>query len=187
MNTYKVCLIGDGGVGKTAYVKLLMTSIFEKKYVATLGVEAHPIRFDAIGNDGNTQQNICFNVWDCAGQEKFGGLRDGYYIQSRACIVMYDRSSSFTFKNVINKWLRDYIRVCPNTPIIVCGNKCDKPNETRDHLRQLSRFVSMYQDARDQPLDITYVDMSVKSCYNYDVPFKILARKLEGDNTLDFR
>ena len=22
-----------------------------------------------------------FNVWDTAGQEKFGGLRDGYYIQ----------------------------------------------------------------------------------------------------------
>ena len=24
---------------------------------------------------------IRFNVWDTAGQEKFGGLRDGYYIQ----------------------------------------------------------------------------------------------------------
>lgn len=24
---------------------------------------------------------IKFNVWDTAGQEKFGGLRDGYYIQ----------------------------------------------------------------------------------------------------------
>lgn len=27
---------------------------------------------------------IKFNVWDTAGQEKFGGLRDGYYIQGRA-------------------------------------------------------------------------------------------------------
>lgn len=26
---------------------------------------------------------IKFNVWDTAGQEKFGGLRDGYYIQGR--------------------------------------------------------------------------------------------------------
>ena len=26
---------------------------------------------------------IRFNVWDTAGQEKFGGLRDGYYIQVR--------------------------------------------------------------------------------------------------------
>ena len=157
MNTYKVCLIGDGGVGKTAYVKRLMNSVFEKKYVATLGVEVHPIRFDTIGGGTKQHKNICFNVWDTAGQEKFGGLRDGYYIQSQACIVMYDRSSAYTFKRVIQKWLRDYIRVCPNTPIIVCGNKCDMPNETHDHLRQLSMFVSMYQNPRGKPLDLSLI------------------------------
>jgi hypothetical protein len=44
---------------------------------ATLGVEVHPLTFHT--NFGT----ICFNVWDTAGQEKFGGLRDGYYIQVR--------------------------------------------------------------------------------------------------------
>ena len=42
---------------------------------ATLGVEVHPLMFHT--NRGP----IKFNVWDTAGQEKFGGLRDGYYIQ----------------------------------------------------------------------------------------------------------
>ena len=44
-------------------------------------------------NDGNEDEHHAdqrqtfmqsiprFNVWDTAGQEKFGGLRDGYYIQ----------------------------------------------------------------------------------------------------------
>ena len=45
---------------------------FEKKYVATLGVEVHPLEFHT--NRGQ----LVFNVWDTAGQEKFGGLRDGY-------------------------------------------------------------------------------------------------------------
>lgn len=39
---------------------------------ATLGVEVHPLVFHT--NRGPIQ----FNVWDTAGQEKFGGLRDGY-------------------------------------------------------------------------------------------------------------
>ena len=26
---------------------------------------------------------MVFNVWDTAGQEKYGGLRDGYYIQGK--------------------------------------------------------------------------------------------------------
>lgn len=55
---------------------------------ATLGVEVHPLVFHT--NRGP----IKFNVWDTAGQEKFGGLRDGYYIQGkmrlyveRSCIL----------------------------------------------------------------------------------------------------
>lgn len=45
--------------------------------IATLGVEVHPLVFHT--NRGP----IKFNVWDTAGQEKFGGLRDGYYIQGK--------------------------------------------------------------------------------------------------------
>lgn len=40
--------------------------------LATLGVEVYPLKFYT--NCGPIQ----FNVWDTAGQEKFGGLRDGY-------------------------------------------------------------------------------------------------------------
>ena len=70
--TFKLVLVGDGGVGKTTFVKRHLTGEFEKKYVATLGVEVHPLEFST-----NLGQ-IIFNVWDTAGQEKFGGLRDGY-------------------------------------------------------------------------------------------------------------
>ncbi len=41
-------------------------------FTATLGVEVYPLKFHT--NCGVIQ----FNVWDTAGQEKFGGLRDGY-------------------------------------------------------------------------------------------------------------
>lgn len=78
--TFKCVLVGDGGTGKTTFVKRHLTGEFEKKYVATLGVEVHPLVFHT------TRGVIRFNVWDTAGQEKFGGLRDGYYIQVIICI-----------------------------------------------------------------------------------------------------
>ena len=81
-------------------------------------MEVHPLVFYT--NRGP----ICFNVWDTAGQEKFGGLRDGYYIQGQCGIIMFDVTSRVTYKNVPN-WHRDLVRVCENIPIVLCGNKVD--------------------------------------------------------------
>ena len=70
----QLILVGDGGVGKTTFVKRHLTGEFEKKYVATLGVEVRCLDF-------HTNRGVLkFNCWDTAGQEKFGGLRDGKFL-----------------------------------------------------------------------------------------------------------
>ena len=86
--------------------------------LATLGVEVHPLDFYT------SSGLIRFNVWDTAGQEKFGGLRDGYYINGNCAIIMFDVTSRVTYKNVPN-WHRDLARVCSQIPIVLCGNKVD--------------------------------------------------------------
>ncbi|CAB4297275.1 unnamed protein product [Prunus armeniaca] len=72
--SFKLVIVGDGGTGKTTFVKRHLTGEFEKKYEPTIGVEVHPLDF--FTNCGK----IRFYCWDTAGQEKFGGLRDGYYM-----------------------------------------------------------------------------------------------------------
>ena len=44
------------------------------------GVEVHPLKYQT--NMGP----VTLNMWDTAGQEKFGGLRDGYYIMGQVCV-----------------------------------------------------------------------------------------------------
>jgi Ras family len=70
---------------------------------ATIGVEVHPLDFTT--NLGK----IRFYCWDTAGQEKFGGLRDGYYIHGKCAIIMFDVTSRLTYKNVPT-WHRDLCR-----------------------------------------------------------------------------
>ena len=87
-------------------------------FSATVGAEVHPLVFYT--NRGP----ILFRVWDTAGQEKLGGLRDGYYIGSHSGIIMFDLTARVTYKNVPN-WYRDLTRVCENIPLVLCGNKVD--------------------------------------------------------------
>ena len=101
---FKVTLVGDGGVGKTTFIKRHLTDEFERKYNATIGVEVHPIRF--FTNRGI----INFNVWDTAGQEQFCGLKDGNYIGGESAITMLDVTSRITYKNV-PRWHRDIYRI----------------------------------------------------------------------------
>jgi len=161
---FKLILVGDGGTGKTTFVKRHRTGEFEKKYVATMGVEVSPLTFST--NLGP----IVFNCWDTAGQEKFGGLRDGYYIQGQAAIIMFDVTARVTYKNV-PIWYKDLVRVCENIPIVLCGNKVDckerrvKPKEITFHRRK----------------NLQYYDISAKSNYNFEKPFLYITRKLTGD------
>jgi len=167
--TFKLVLVGDGGTGKTTFVKRHLTGEFEKKYIATLGVEVHPLTFST--NFGT----ICFNVWDTAGQEKFGGLRDGYYIQGQCGIIMFDVTARITYKNVPN-WYRDLERVCENIPIVLCGNKVDVKE----------RKVKTATVTFHRKKNLQYFEISAKSNYNFEKPFLWLARKVVGNNSLEF-
>jgi GTP-binding nuclear protein Ran len=166
---FKLVLVGDGGTGKTTFVKRHLSGEFEKKYVATLGVEVHPLTFNT--NRGLVQ----FDVWDTAGQEKFGGLRDGYYIKGQCAIIMFDVTSRVTYKNVPN-WYRDLTRVCEGVPIVLCGNKVDIKD----------RKVKAKNITFHRKKNLQYYDISAKSNYNFEKPFLWLARKLVGDPNLQF-
>lgn len=117
----KLILVGDWGVGKTTFVKRHITWEFEKKYIATQGVEVHPMEFFT------SKGKIKFDVWDTAGQEKLSGLRDGYYIDAHCAIIMFDVCSRITYKNV-PKWYKDITRICDWIPICLVWNKVDEKN-----------------------------------------------------------
>lgn len=155
--------------GKTTFVKRHLTGEFEKKYLPTVGVAVHPLDFNT--NCGP----IRFDCWDTAGQEKFGGLRDGYYIHGQCAIIMFDVTSRTTYKNVPT-WHRDITRVCEDIPIVLCGNKVDVRN------RQVRAKTITFHRKKN----LQYYELSAKSNYNFEKPFLYLARKLAGNAQLVF-
>lgn len=157
-NKFKIVLVGAGEVGKTTWVKKMRTGDFETKYVATLGVEVHPVRIQT--NYGQ----ITFNIWDTAGHPKYGGLRDGYYIQSVGAILMYDAINPNTF-DALPDYAQRVNKVCGEIEGVVVVNKCDT--------------------AVDMPFtEFDKICISTQDDWNIFEPLVILARKLTGHDDL---
>nr|CAB3473559.1 unnamed protein product [Digitaria exilis] len=154
--SFKLVIVGDGGTGKTTFVKRHLTGEFEKKYEPTIGVEVHPLDFHT--NCGK----IRFYCWDTAGQEKFGGLRDGYYIHGQCGIIMFDVTSRLSYKNVPT-WHRDLCRS-------MWKNRQVKAKQVTFHRKK----------------NLENYEVSAKSNYNFEKPFLYLARKIAGDPNVHF-
>ena len=168
---YKVVLIGDGGVGKTTFINRHLTGHFEKMYVPTQGAQVHRLRFYT--NYGL----ITFHVWDTAGQEKFGGLGDGYYTGADAVIFMFDVTSRITYQNIPDRYI-NFIRVCgKKKAMLICGNKVDVVR---------GRKVKASRITFPKKKGIEYMDMSAKSNYNVGEAFLSIIRQLLGKDDVEF-
>ncbi|KAG2165180.1 hypothetical protein JADG_004919 [Aureobasidium aubasidani] len=70
----------------------------------------------------------------------------------------------------------DLVRVCENIPIVLCGNKVDVKER-----KVKAKTITFHRKK-----NLQYYDISAKSNYNFEKPFLWLARKLVGNQTLDF-
>ena len=155
---YKIVIVVDGRVGKTTFLNHHLNGRFSEEYKPTLGVDVYPIYFET--NYGG----IIFDVWDTAGQEKFGGLRDGYYIEARGAIAMFDTTSEDTLRNV-EKWINDIKNTSGEIPISIYGTKSDIPRGVCGE---------------------NYNLISSKTNINLNMPFLNLARQLTCQEDLVF-
>ena len=84
MNFYKILVIGDVAVGKTALVNRIVYNSFSEKYKATLGCEFGIKMMNVDGKDVRIQ------LWDLAGQDRLGGISRLYCRDASGAIVVAD-------------------------------------------------------------------------------------------------
>ena len=150
---FKVVLEGEGGCGKSSLVDCVRTGIYAQKYKPTVGVEIYPLVFDT------SKGNVTLNVWSVAGQDKYAGLRDGYYMCADAAIVCYQTNRNGCLSTVSN------IQLCAKllAPVVICQTKVD----------QLAPNLYSKQDCHSSSQD-----------GNYKTPFLEVMKRLLNDTTL---
>ncbi|XDV18602.1 hypothetical protein PO909_024260 [Leuciscus waleckii] len=97
----KVLVIGDLGVGKTSIIKRYVHQIFSQHYRATIGVD---FALKVLNWDHRTV--IRLQLWDIAGQERYGNMTRVYYREAVGALVVFDMTRASTFQAVL-KWKKD--------------------------------------------------------------------------------
>ncbi|XP_045524164.1 uncharacterized protein LOC123714090 isoform X1 [Pieris brassicae] len=125
---YKILVIGELGTGKTSIIKRYVHQFFSQHYRATIGVD---FALKVLNWDANTI--IRLQLWDIAGQERFGNMTRVYYKEAVGAFIVFDVSRVATFDAVV-KWKNDLdtkVQLPDGSPIpcILLANKCDQQKE----------------------------------------------------------
>jgi small GTP-binding protein len=118
----KICLLGDGAVGKTSLIRRYVHDIFNDEYIMTIGTKVSKKNMDLDGKE------LTLMIWDILGQKEHTNLHSAYYKGAAGAIVVCD----FTNKNSmehLTKWIDDFRAVAGNVPVVIAVNKQDIENK----------------------------------------------------------
>lgn len=157
---FKVLVIGELGVGKTSIIKRYVHQLFSQHYRATIGVD---FALKVINWDGKTLVRL--QLWDIAGQERFGNMTRVYYKEAVGAFVVFDVTRVSTFE-AITKWKSDldskvYLPSGGPIPAILLANKCDQKKENSvqsssqlDHFCKENGFVAWFETSAKDNINI---------------------------------
>ncbi|PAA67978.1 hypothetical protein BOX15_Mlig022420g1 [Macrostomum lignano] len=118
MDSYKVVVVGDGAVGKTAMLISYVSNSFPTDYVPTV--------FDSSTTKEMVNGRLIeLNFWDTAGQTDYDRVRPLSYPHSSLFLLCFSISSRISFDNVATKWKPELQHYSPGVPILLVGTKQD--------------------------------------------------------------
>jgi Ras-related protein Rab-1A len=124
---FKIIILGDSGVGKTALLNRFSDDTFTETYSTTVGID---FKIRTISVEG---KKIKLQMWDTAGQERFRTLVASYYRGAHGTILAYDVTKKSSFNNVRN-WVKEIdSHNTEGITKIILANKVDLPGREISH------------------------------------------------------
>lgn len=176
----KICLLGQGGVGKTCLTKRLCFDTFDINTKLTIGLDFYTYDLPISVNDEETFVRL--SVWDFGGQEQFKSLFS-YYIGGANGIFMV--FSLVNLQTLINlDWWYDQLDDSNlTTSKMIIGTKSDLVNEESEKYQVDNLIMKQFMKKHDEH---EFFKTSSKEGYNIKQCFKELVKRILEQNKLEY-
>jgi len=166
--TYKLCIFGEGGVGKTSLTRRFLTGLFEIDTKMTMGAAIFVKYLEVEG------RKVAIQIWDFGGEKQFRFLIPVYAHGSAGGIFMFDLSRYATLGNT-EDWLTFFKEGLADEhkdiPIVMVGAKLDlvdKRNVDEEEAREICNKFGLAE----------YIECSAKSGENVEKVFEVIVKEM---------
>lgn len=142
---FKICLVGEGAVGKTSLIRRYVFDEFKDSYISTIGTKItkrdlkikHPIKGEDV--------DISVVIWDIMGQKGFRQLlQEAYFYGAQGVIAVCDITSRNSL-NDLPGWVEAAFTVTGQMPVAFMANKYDLKDKADFDYDELKELASKYE------------------------------------------
>ena len=175
VESFKVVLIGESGVGKTSILNQFIEHYFvEDPQSTTCGT------FGTKSIICDESKEIKFEIWDTAGQEKYRSLTRMYYKDANAAILIYDITRKNSYDELKNYW---YEQIKENSSeniiLVIAGNKADLIENEEVDEEESREFA--------KSIGAIFINCSAKNTYGIEDIFIEIGKKYTGSENIKIK
>ena len=166
----KVCLVGEGAVGKTALIRRFIHDQFDDRYISTLGAKVSKKELVVKNPKGDGDIAIDMTIWDIMGEKGFRELlKEAYFHGAQGILAVCDVTRKDTLGE-LHDWIAAVHKVTGQIPIQFLANKIDLDKQravSEDDVRKIA-------EVHKSP----YLFTSAKTGQNVETGFQGLASQI---------
>lgn len=168
----KLVLVGDSACGKSCLLTVFsghqFSELFEN-YTTNVQIEGKKVELA---------------LWDTSGKREYDRLRLLSYPNADVILLCYSIDNTESLANISEKWVPEVKLYCPNTPMILIGNKKDTRNVERSQKEQEPVKLEDGKAMAEKINALAYTECSAKTKEGVRGLFETASRAaLRGKNT----
>ena len=166
----KVVIVGESGVGKTCIMAQFIENKFEEEFVSSLTTQYRRKKIQLV-----TGEDVTFDIYDTAGQEKYRAIAKLYYKNARVVILVYDITDIKSFEAMKNYWYEQVKDIqTENLILAIAANKSDLYEERQVENETGEEFA--------KSINAIFVETSAKNDSGIDKLFENIGYKILDPN-----